>query len=327
MMTAKENYLTMLEGGKPDRFLKQYEAFGFVPYDPLVKADPRVLGKHIIDPWDVHIHWDVGEPGCTPYITDETKVCKDITQWQDYVKAPSVALPQEEWDKGLASIQKVDTKEKLLSGFCFVGLFERLHFLMGFEDALCNLLIEPESTHELLDYITDWKMQYLKELTDHLPVEVVLFHDDWGTKQQMFMQPDLWREFFKPRYEKMYRFLREKGIYVVHHSDSFCEPIVEDMAEIGMNVWQGVLPSNDIPAIQKRVGGKLILMGGIDSGIVDMPGASETDIRNEVARACQDYGVGGGFIPSITYGGPEAIHDGVYDIISDEIEKQSSLLF
>ena len=31
----------------------------------------------------------------------------------------------------------------------------------------------------------------------------------------------------------------------------------------------GVLPSNDIPAMQKRLDGKMVIMGGIDADIVD----------------------------------------------------------
>ena len=34
-----------------------------------------------------------------------------------------------------------------------------------------------------------------------------------------------------------------------------------------------------------------------------------------------DYGPGGGFIPSITYGGLGSIFPGVYETISDEIER------
>ncbi|MEI3339739.1 MAG: hypothetical protein V8R80_07145, partial [Eubacterium sp.] len=33
---------------------------------------------------------------------------------------------------------------------------------------------------------------------------------------------------------------------ILHHPDSFCEPIAKDMEEIGIDIWQGVIPSNDI---------------------------------------------------------------------------------
>ena len=41
----------------------------------------------------------------------------------------------------------------------------------------------------------------------------------------------------------------------------------EDMAEIGIQVWQGVLPENDIPALQQKLHGRLVLMGGMGAAI------------------------------------------------------------
>lgn len=41
----------------------------------------------------------------------------------------------------------------------------------------------------------------------------------------------------------------------------------------------GVLPSNDIPAMQKRLDGKMMLIGGIDAAIVDRADSTEKEIR------------------------------------------------
>ena len=38
----------------------------------------------------------------------------------------------------------------------------------------------------------------------------------------------------------------------MHHADSFLEPLVEDMVDLGIDVWQGVLPQNDIVKLQER---------------------------------------------------------------------------
>ena len=43
---------------------------------------------------------------------------------------------------------------------CFVvgGLFERSHYLMGFEDALCNYMLNQDVIYDLLGAIADWKI-------------------------------------------------------------------------------------------------------------------------------------------------------------------------
>ena len=56
----------------------------------------------------------------------------------------------------------------------------------------------------------------------------------------------------------------------MHHADSFMEPIIEDMVDLGIDIWQGTLPQNDIPKLQKQLNGRMTLMGGIDASIVDL---------------------------------------------------------
>jgi len=109
----------------------------------------------------------------------------------------------------------------------------------------------------------------------------------------------------------------------IHHADSYLSPIVEDMAEIGIQCWQGVLPENNIPELQERLKGRMILMGGIGAAI-DTPDSTEGEIREYVKKALNEYCPGGHFIPSITYGLAGTIFPHVDPIIDDEINKYNS---
>ena len=94
------------------------------------------------------------------------------------------------------------------------------------------------------------------------------------------------------------------------------------MAEIHIDIWQGVIPSNNIPALQKQLSGRMVLMGGIDAAIVDRADSTEEEIRAEARRACEIYGPGGHFIPSMTYGRPgSSIYPKTYRILEDEIDR------
>ena len=93
------------------------------------------------------------------------------------------------------------------------------------------------------------------------------------------------------------------------------------MVELGIDIWQGALPENDIPKLQKQLAGRMTLMGGLDASIVDRADSTEEEIRAEVRRACQAYGPGGHFIPCITYGAPGCLVKHVDPIINDEIDK------
>lgn len=325
MLTPKDNLLELLKGknGKPDRLVNMYEPFKYIMNDACNKfaRGNRRRGITTIDKWGTTIMFPDDAPGAMPHVTPENKVCPDITEWRKYVKVPDIITGVNgDWNDGLEAAAKIDRSQHLVMGFMGTGIFEQCHYLMGFEDTLMNLLLEPDDMHELVDAIAEYRFAWAKLLVDNLKPDAIISLDDWGSKTNLFMQPDIWRSFFKDHYKKMFSYMHDHGVIVLHHSDSFCEPIVEDMVDIGIDIWQGVLPTNNIPKLQEQLQGRMILMGGIDSAI-DRADASEAEIRKEARRACEEYSKGGSFIPSITYGTPDPIFPHVGPILTDEINK------
>lgn len=329
-MTSVEMYKKFLETGRSEKLICQYEPYDFVLCDPITKQHMtgRIPGQDAKDSWGTTHRWKEGDHAAVPYITPENVVCPDITEWRKYCKKPNTDFPEEQWQEAIEAAEKIRSEGKLVGVLLATGLFEQLHFLMGFEDTLLNLFMEPDSVHELLDYIMEYRMSYAENLIRHIKPDMVLSHDDWGAKDRLFMDPDTFREFFKGRYEKLYSHIKELGkevghdVTVIHHGDSNCAEIIDDMTDMHIDIWQGVLPSNDIPKLLKHLNGrKPYLMGGIDAGIVDNPFSSEEEIRAEVRRAITDAEGLPGFIPCITYGLPESIRPGVFEMITDEIEK------
>ncbi len=325
-MTAKEIFLELLKpDGKPERQLVQYEALQMALGDPIggYLHEGRRPGATITDRWGTVIEWPADAPGSMPLVTDENKVIKDITRWRDYVHAPefvSHSSDPEVWEGLRAKVRERAGDERLVAGFMATGIFEQCHFLMPFKDVLTNLYDHPKEMHELIDYITEFRLTYVKHLIENLKPDVIFSHDDWGTKDALFMKPDMWREFFKEPYRRFYGYIREQGVIAIHHADSYLAPIVEDMAEIGIQVWQGVLPENNIPELQKRLKGSMVLMGGIGAAI-DREDAGEEEVRCYVHDALHEYCPGGHFIPSITYGLAGTVYKHVDPWIDDEIRK------
>ena len=321
MMTPKENFLELLKpNGQPDRQLCQYEALHMCLNDPIntYLRGNRKRGTVSRDRWGTTISFPADAPGPMPVTTDGLAVCPDITHWRESVHAPDIAACTEGWETCRAAARAACGEEKLLAGFMGTGIFEQCHFLMGFEDTLTNLYEYPQEMHALIDYITTYRLLYVKLLIDNLQPDVIFSHDDWGTKDALFMKPEMWREFFKEPYRRFYGYIRSRGVIAIHHADSYLVPIVEDMAEIGIQVWQGVLPENDIPALQQKLHGRLVLMGGMGAAI-DRADAAPEEIygyaKDTLRRCCP----GGHYIPSITYGLPGAVYPHVDEYIDRAI--------
>ena len=321
MMTPKENFLELLKpNGQPDRQLCQYEALHMCLNDPIntYLRGNRKRGTVSKDRWGTTISFPADAPGPMPVTTDGLAVCPDITHWRETVHAPDIAACTEGWEACRAAARAACGEEKLLAGFMGTGIFEQCHFLMGFEDTLTNLYEHPQEMHALIDYITTYRLLYVKLLIDNLRPDVIFSHDDWGTKDALFMKPEMWREFFKEPYRRFYGYIRSRGVIAIHHADSYLAPIVEDMAEIGIQVWQGVLPENDIPALQQKLHGRLVLMGGIGAAI-DRADATPEEIYGYAMDTLRRCCPGGHYIPSITYGLPGAVYPHVDEYIDRAI--------
>lgn len=320
-------YELLKKDGRPERQLCQYEAFKMVrdPVRVYLRAGVERGKVGVINRWGVTIDYPEDAPGAMPHITPETKVLKDITRWREQVHAPDLlSNVTEGWEEARKEAAAACGDSYLSLCIMGTGLFEQLHYLMGFEDTLTGFYEHPTEMHELIDYILENRLDYARLLVEDLHPGAILSHDDWGTKDSLFMDPDTWRTFFKEPYRKFYSYLRENGVIAMHHADSYLVPIVEDMAEIGIQIWQGVLPENDIPTLQSVLNGKMVLMGGVGAAI-DRADSTEEEIRSYMQVVLENCCPGGHFIPCLTYGGPGSVYPHIYPVIDDEIRKYNSI--
>jgi len=328
-MTPREKFNNLKAGKSDGTLLVEWEAFAPILCDPVMRfvRGNRKEGEITKDPFGTTFHWPMGQIAATPYITKENKVIKDITKWRDYLNVPDLKNSiDNDWSAALEARAKVEAEGRQFSmAMMGTGLFEQLHFLMGFEDTLMNLIRRPKEMMELCEVLGEYRFSYAKLLVENFKPEIVLSHDDWGTKAQLFMRPEAFRKFIKPLYLKMYGYFKDNGVMVMHHSDSYAETLVPDMIEMGVDIWQGALPENNIPKILKEYGKDIIIMGGIDASIVDRVDSTEEEIRAETRRACREYGPLGHYIPAMTYGlSNHYLYPHVQQYLADEIRRYNA---
>lgn len=324
-VNPKENLLALMSGAKDAPLLNEWEAFAPVFGDPInmyLKAH-RKQGHTSIDRFGSEYVWQKGDLSGMVHVTKDNKVIPDIKNWRETLAVPDLNAVNGDWSEVQARKAQIEAEGRQLSlGIMVTGLFEQLHALMGFEDTLMNFLRRPKEMIDLCEVLGEYRLGFARLLVENLKPDVILSHDDWGTKHQLFMNPKTFRQFIKPQYMKLYGYLKDNGVIVMHHSDSFAQTIVPDMIEMGVDIWQGALPENDIPAIIREYGRDITIMGGIDASVVDRIDSTEEEIRAEVRRACREYGPCGHFIPAMTYGGPNFyLFPHVQQYVVDEISR------
>ena len=331
MLSAIENLKeTMKRDGHPDRFVNQYEFLHILLPDLYYMGNrPRKPGSEGCDGYGVFWRFREGQMGPLPVHDAEHTLIQDICCWDEKLtRFPAAPEDPAYWAMLNDMTAKAVPGEQYATALYTQGIFERLHSLMGMEDAMIALYEEPEKVHELIDFLVAAELDFAKNIMDHVPgVRALLHHDDWGSNVNSFLSPAMFDEFITPAYKKIYGYWRERGVkLIVHHSDSYAANLVPSMLEMGVDIWQGVFPENDIPKLVEQYGGRITFMGEIRTLAIDLPDVTDEEIAREVERACLKC-KGPSFIPCLTAGLPISHFPGVYDKVSGEIRRMSRELF
>ena len=147
-----------------------------------------------------------------------------------------------------------------------IDFFERMQWLHGVEDLMCDIAVDASEVYELADRILyEYILPGLENLFDcGIQIDVVGFADDWGSQNSLLINPKVWRKIFKPRYEQMFQFCRNHGALVHMHSDGMTLDIVPDLIEIGLNCFNPQFSCLDLKELKRRSGDSLCILTDID---------------------------------------------------------------
>lgn len=181
------------------------------------------------------------------------------------------------------------------SGFMELGCW-----LRGSEDFFCELVMEEEECHVLLDKVMEAQMKYyevfLKEVGPY--VDIVETSEDYGTQQSLFLSPQTYRNMIMPRKRKIYDVIHTYApqAKIFHHSCGAVRKLIPDLIETGIDILNPIqpnLPGMDPKELKEEFGDKLCFCGGID--MQHAINGSFEDIDREVERCKSILGINGGY--------------------------------
>ena len=294
-----------------------------VQFDTLGMNDAHRVGWNQTGTGDASLRETIDEWGCLWRRSEMTNMgqvkghpladwgAMDRFCWPD-PDAPSVYEGMEERFAG-------SDGKYVLTGI-FMLLFERMHALHGFENTLADLYLERERIETLADRIVEFDLGLIRNIAERFPGRIhgFSFTDDWGTERNVFIRPQLWDEFFKPRYSRIFDAAHEAGWHVWMHSCGKVNDILEGLIEIGLDVINLQQPrALGIEEIGTRYRGRICFQSLCDIQHT-LPFKGTEEIRDEARLLLEHWATPqGGFILS-DYGDGAAI--GV------ELEKKQIML-
>jgi uroporphyrinogen decarboxylase len=198
---------------------------------------------------------------------------------------------------GLSQLIRQYGREYGIMGGAACTLFELAWYLRGLENVLSDLICQKDFMHDFLDALMQWILVAGAKMVG-LGVDIIWIGDDFGMQDRMLISPQLFRQFFKPRYAKLFAEWKRINpqVKIAFHSDGNIYPIVGDLVEIGLDILNPIQPKAMNPAkVKQDFGRRLTLWGTVDIQEV-LPFGTPEEVASEVKLRLQTAGKGGGLI-------------------------------
>jgi len=281
-MNSREIVFKAIEFDGPERVPLYFPAIGKsdILDLPLVFSDPETGWLPFTDtPRAGRDEW-----GC--YWTTMEKTMGQVTvhPLDDWKKIETYEFPDPHLERRFSSAKdmlKITKNEKYLMGSLPFVLFERLHFLRGFENLLTDLYLDRDKVLSLADKILQFQMEDVKQWAE-LGVDGIAFTDDWGSQKALFVPPRIFREVFKPRYKKLFDLTHKLGMHAYLHSDGKIQQIIPDFIDLRLDILNIPQPSSlfGIDYLRENFGGKICFCCVVDNQTTLVYGTEEK-IRKE----------------------------------------------
>jgi len=243
--------------------------------------------------WDRTVDKDIGTPVDWPL-----KNPGDLDRYQ---------FPNADNDEWYAYIPAaIDAAKDLFAVYnVHFSLFERAWTLRGMPDLLMDMIERPAFVDELLDAITEHNLQQIRHALQ-FNIDAVYFGDDYGAQRGLIMGGTHWRRFIKPRLARMFKPIRDAGLFVHIHSCGCVSELFDDLIEIGLSQFNPFQPEvMDVFEMLRRYRGRLAFHGGMSIQKV-LPFGTEQEVR-DAAQKLIDAGRDGGYVFSPSHAVPRDV--------------------
>jgi uroporphyrinogen decarboxylase len=189
--------------------------------------------------------------------------------------------------------------EYFIIGDVELTMFEMAWHMTGLQKFMTDMAMGEPYIEALIDRTMGWSVAIGKRLVE-LGVDGIWTGDDFGAQNGMMISPDMWRRIFKPRMAEVFQEFRavNADVTVMYHCDGAIAPILDDLIEIGLDVFNPVqpnVPGHEPHELKQKFGDRLSFWGGIDQQHL-LPNGTPEEIDADVRAKIEALGEGGGYM-------------------------------
>ena len=183
-ITPRENLMRVFHHEKPMWMPAMHQATQWV--QPRAYRDiPPDFDRDGVDWFGTEYKYEEAQAGTTPI----PGLFDEIGEWREKLIYPD--MDKVDWASDLKGFTR-DGK-RALGVRLGNGNFERLHFCEGFEQALCDILLEQEECKAFFDRQGEYKIEAFKHLNETFNLDFACHNDDWANAKSQFFSTEVFK--------------------------------------------------------------------------------------------------------------------------------------
>jgi uroporphyrinogen decarboxylase len=195
----------------------------------------------------------------------------------------------DDWERDLREY----SEEFLVWPSGYGGIYERSYHLLGWEELMTYIALEPQVVLEIMDKVTAYKIEIAKK-TVELGFEIGHCGDDFGTQNGGFFSEKMFTDLILPRLRQYWEVFHKANIPIMFHSCGNITQYIPYLIDIGLKILEPCQPCMDLAFLKKEYGKDLIFYGGIDTQ--RLPYLTPEQTKEMVRETVRLLGKNGGYI-------------------------------
>ncbi|MEW6078214.1 MAG: uroporphyrinogen decarboxylase family protein [Thermodesulfobacteriota bacterium] len=177
----------------------------------------------------------------------------------------------------------------------YMGIFEDLRALMGFEQMAIKSIRDPGLIGDILEKLTVIAETELDKLAAHPAVGAVFYAEDMGFNTGTMLSPAFFKEWVIPRQKRIADIVHKHGKPFLLHACGQIEALMEDLIEtVGIDGYHSFEDNIEpVEEFYKRYHDRISILGGLDVNLLTH--GTEAEVRARCRQILDVCGPGGGF--------------------------------
>jgi uroporphyrinogen decarboxylase len=173
---------------------------------------------------------------------------------EDWSQLDDLVLPDLANPKNFEKVRDIVRTETQKFRVGWLGWpFAICRYLRKMEVYFTDLVLERENIDRLHDRVTTLLEQVIAQYGE-AGVDAVMYCEDLGVQDRLLMSPEMWRDIFRPLYERLTSKAHQYGIKVIQHSCGYNWLLVDDLCGAGVDCLQFDQPAvYDQPALAAKL--------------------------------------------------------------------------